>query len=165
MFGFSKFISWHWSKCRLLISPRWLYTRECIGSRVSVLRAYVVGRINACNPADLTARIAFVSKSTLSFLCDLVGNRVMRSPSTSTVMSEITIRPASTPCEFRGCQEVQRRSWGIQEEAYLLPVATMVSVQHCGGLVLGRSWMTAAPLACLWRSGENGATDHAFTHS
>ena len=52
-------------------------------------------------------------------------------------MSEITIRPASTPGEFRGCQEVQRRSWGIQEEAYLLPIATMVSVQHCGGLVLG----------------------------
>ena len=52
-------------------------------------------------------------------------------------MSEITIRPPSTPSEFRECQQVQRRSWGIQEEGYLIPVATMVSLQHCGGLVLG----------------------------
>ncbi len=52
-------------------------------------------------------------------------------------MSEIVIRPPANSSDFRGCQEVQRLSWGIQEEGYLIPVATMVSVQHCGGLVLG----------------------------
>ena len=52
-------------------------------------------------------------------------------------MSEMAIRPPTSPSELRACQEVQRRSWGIQEEGYLIPIATMVSLQHCGGLVLG----------------------------
>lgn len=39
--------------------------------------------------------------------------------------------------ELRACQEVQRRAWGITEDGYTLPVATMASAQKVGGLVLG----------------------------
>jgi predicted GNAT superfamily acetyltransferase len=53
-------------------------------------------------------------------------------------MSEtITIRRAETPEDYRACQEAQRRAWGITEDGYLVPVATMVGAQHHGGLVLG----------------------------
>ncbi len=49
----------------------------------------------------------------------------------------VTIRPVETVAEYRACQELQRRVWGISEDGYVVPVATMVSVQHAGGLVLG----------------------------
>src|SRR6266508_801426 len=49
----------------------------------------------------------------------------------------VTIRPVETVGEYRACQEVQRRAWGITEDGYVVPVATMISVQHAGGLVLG----------------------------
>ncbi|MGH2586461.1 MAG: hypothetical protein ACRDJE_16220 [Dehalococcoidia bacterium] len=49
----------------------------------------------------------------------------------------VTVRPLASVEEYRACQEVQRRAWGIAEEGYLIPVATMISVQHAGGLVLG----------------------------
>jgi predicted GNAT superfamily acetyltransferase len=49
----------------------------------------------------------------------------------------IVVRPVETVAEYRACQEVQRRAWGITEDGYLVPVATMISVQHAGGLVLG----------------------------
>lgn len=39
--------------------------------------------------------------------------------------------------EYRACQVIQRRAWGITEDSYVVPVATMISVQHAGGLVLG----------------------------
>src|SRR3954464_6443316 len=53
-------------------------------------------------------------------------------------MSEaITIRRAETIADYRACQEAQRRAWGIAEENYVVPVATMVGAQHHGGLVLG----------------------------
>jgi predicted GNAT superfamily acetyltransferase len=51
--------------------------------------------------------------------------------------SPITVRPVATVAEYRACQEVQRRAWGITEDGYVVPVATMISVQHAGGLVLG----------------------------
>ena len=51
--------------------------------------------------------------------------------------NSIHIRPVRTIAEYRACQELQRRAWGIAEEGYLVPIATMVSVQHAGGLVLG----------------------------
>lgn len=50
---------------------------------------------------------------------------------------EIEIRPVATVAEYRACQDVQRRAWGIVEDGYIVPVATMISVQHAGGLVLG----------------------------
>lgn len=56
----------------------------------------------------------------------------MSSPETA-----VAIRPVETVAEYRACQELQRRTWGITEDGYLVPVATMISVQHAGGLVLG----------------------------
>jgi predicted GNAT superfamily acetyltransferase len=53
------------------------------------------------------------------------------------VDNEITIRRASTIADYRACQDAQRRAWGIEEEGYLIPVATMVGANMHGGLVLG----------------------------
>ncbi len=50
---------------------------------------------------------------------------------------DIEIRPLRDPAEFRACQEVQRRAWGIAEDGYLVPVATLAAVAAYGGLVLG----------------------------
>ncbi len=50
---------------------------------------------------------------------------------------EIVIRPIHDPEEFSACQEVQRRTWGITEDGYLVPVATMAGASAYGGLVLG----------------------------
>ncbi len=49
----------------------------------------------------------------------------------------ITVRPVETVAEYHACQAVQRQAWGITEDGYVVPVATMISVQHAGGLVLG----------------------------
>jgi predicted GNAT superfamily acetyltransferase len=53
------------------------------------------------------------------------------------VDDEITIRRAETIAEYRACQEVQRGAWGISDESYVVPVATMVGANLHGGLVLG----------------------------
>lgn len=53
------------------------------------------------------------------------------------VKPPITVRPVETVEEYRACQVIQRRAWGITEDSYVVPVATMISVQHAGGLVLG----------------------------
>jgi predicted GNAT superfamily acetyltransferase len=50
---------------------------------------------------------------------------------------QITIRRAETVADYRSCQEAQRRAWGITEDGYLIPVATMVGANLHGGLVLG----------------------------
>src|SRR5205823_14855216 len=50
---------------------------------------------------------------------------------------EITIRRAESIDDYRACQDAQRRAWGITEEEYVLPIATMVGAQLHGGLVLG----------------------------
>ncbi|HEY2158604.1 MAG TPA: hypothetical protein VGH33_23440, partial [Isosphaeraceae bacterium] len=34
-------------------------------------------------------------------------------------------------------QDAQRRAWGLLDDSYIVPVATMVGAQHHGGLVLG----------------------------
>jgi predicted GNAT superfamily acetyltransferase len=49
----------------------------------------------------------------------------------------VTVRPVASVAEYRACQELQRRAWGITEDGYVVPIATMISVQHAGGLVLG----------------------------
>jgi predicted GNAT superfamily acetyltransferase len=49
----------------------------------------------------------------------------------------VEVRDARSPAELRACQAVQRTAWGIVEDGYIVPVATMVSVQKVGGLVLG----------------------------
>lgn len=60
----------------------------------------------------------------------------MNTPSLN-LHDEITIRRAETVADYRACQEAQRRSWGITEDGYLIPVATMVGANLHGGLVLG----------------------------
>jgi predicted GNAT superfamily acetyltransferase len=49
----------------------------------------------------------------------------------------ITIRRAETTDDYHACQDAQRRAWGITEDAYVVPIATMVGAQLHGGLVLG----------------------------
>jgi predicted GNAT superfamily acetyltransferase len=53
------------------------------------------------------------------------------------VNDEVTIRRAETVADFRACQEAQRLAWGITEDGYVIPVATMVGANLHGGLVLG----------------------------
>src|SRR5689334_14120896 len=55
----------------------------------------------------------------------------------SAVQSVVTVRDVEGVEELRACQELQRRAWGITEDGYVVPVATMASVQRVGGLVLG----------------------------
>ena len=49
----------------------------------------------------------------------------------------ITIRRAESIRDYRACQEAQRLAWGITDEEYVVPLATMVGAQLHGGLVLG----------------------------
>jgi len=49
----------------------------------------------------------------------------------------ITIRRAETVHDFRAFQDAQRRAWGLTEDSYVIPVATMAGAAHHGGLVLG----------------------------
>lgn len=49
----------------------------------------------------------------------------------------ITIRRAQSIADYRACQQAQRLAWGISEDGYVVPVATMVGAQLHGGLVLG----------------------------
>src|SRR6516165_12444440 len=51
--------------------------------------------------------------------------------------TDVTIRRAESVAEYRACQEAQRRAWGLTEEGYVIPVATMVGANLHGGLVLG----------------------------
>ncbi len=50
---------------------------------------------------------------------------------------KITIRRAETIADYLACQDAQRRAWGITEDSYVVPLATMVGAQLHGGLVLG----------------------------
>lgn len=49
----------------------------------------------------------------------------------------IEVRDVRGPAELRACQALQRRTWGITEDGYVVPVATMAAAQKVGGLVLG----------------------------
>ena len=59
----------------------------------------------------------------------------------------ITIRPAETVDDYRACQDAQRRAWGIAEDGYLIPVATLVGSNRHGGLVLGAFLPGGEPVA------------------
>lgn len=50
---------------------------------------------------------------------------------------EITIRPAGSIADYHACQAAQRAAWGLADESYVVPIATMVGAQLHGGLVLG----------------------------
>jgi len=41
----------------------------------------------------------------------------------------VTIRDVRGADELRACQDLQRRAWGITEDGYVLPVATMAGAQ------------------------------------
>jgi predicted GNAT superfamily acetyltransferase len=49
----------------------------------------------------------------------------------------ITIRRAESVADYRACQEAQSRAWGITEEGYVIPIATMVGANLHGGMVIG----------------------------
>src|SRR6202158_4393362 len=49
----------------------------------------------------------------------------------------VVIRDVRGADELRACQDLQRRAWGITEDGYVLPVATMAGAQKVGGLILG----------------------------
>jgi predicted GNAT superfamily acetyltransferase len=49
----------------------------------------------------------------------------------------VEVRDVRGADELRACQALQRRAWGITEDGYVVPVATMAAAQKVGGLVLG----------------------------
>ncbi len=60
---------------------------------------------------------------------------------------QIAIRRAVTVADYRACQTAQRRAWGITEDGYVVPVATMVGANLHGGLVLGAFLPTGEAVA------------------
>lgn len=52
-------------------------------------------------------------------------------------LPEITIRRPHSPKEYVALQDAQRKAWGITQDGYVVPVATMIGAQYHGGLVLG----------------------------
>jgi len=51
--------------------------------------------------------------------------------------AEITIRRAESIADYRACQDAQRQAWGINEDGYVIPIATMVGANLHGGMVIG----------------------------
>ena len=51
--------------------------------------------------------------------------------------NDVTIRPAVSVADYLACQDAQRRAWGITDDSYVVPLATLIGAQHHGGLVLG----------------------------
>src|ERR671935_1923075 len=49
----------------------------------------------------------------------------------------VEVRDVRGVAELRACQALQRRAWGITEDGYVVPVATMAAAQKVGGQVLG----------------------------
>jgi predicted GNAT superfamily acetyltransferase len=50
---------------------------------------------------------------------------------------QVVVRDIHGADELRMCQVLQRHTWGITEDGYVVPVATMAAAQKMGGLVLG----------------------------
>src|ERR687886_2326335 len=59
----------------------------------------------------------------------------MKEPATAA--TGVVVRDVRGADELRACQALQRRAWGITEDGYVVPVATMAAAQKVGGLVLG----------------------------
>jgi predicted GNAT superfamily acetyltransferase len=55
----------------------------------------------------------------------------------SSVPATVEVRDVAGPGELRACQRLQKRTWGITEDGYLVPVATLAAAQKMGGAVLG----------------------------
>jgi predicted GNAT superfamily acetyltransferase len=58
-------------------------------------------------------------------------------PQAAPTRTRVTVRDVRGVDELRACQELQRKAWGITEDGYVVPVATMASAQRVGGLILG----------------------------
>ena len=58
-------------------------------------------------------------------------------------MTDITIRRAETPADYRACQDAQRRAWGLADDSYVVPVATMVGASTTAASSSARSSPTA----------------------
>src|SRR3989442_592323 len=58
---------------------------------------------------------------------------------------EITIRCAESPADYLACQAAQRRAWGLTDEGYVVPVATMAGAQLHGGLLIAEWEPTPRP--------------------
>ncbi|GIW88785.1 MAG: hypothetical protein KatS3mg108_3109 [Isosphaeraceae bacterium] len=58
----------------------------------------------------------------------------------------ITIRRPQSPAEYRSLQDVQRAAWGIDDDSYIVPVATLIGADKHGGLVLGAFRGDATPV-------------------
>src|SRR5258708_2012715 len=59
---------------------------------------------------------------------------------------EVEIRRAASVADYLACQEAQRRAWGITDESYVVPLATLVGANLHGGLVLGAFTTTGEAL-------------------
>lgn len=53
------------------------------------------------------------------------------------VGDQITLRRAESVADYLACQNAQKLAWGITEDGYVIPIATMVGANLHGGLVLG----------------------------
>src|SRR4029450_1575899 len=68
---------------------------------------------------------------------DVLGSVQVAQTVAPRITPAVTIRDVRGPEELRACQDLQRRAWGITEDGYALPVATMAGAQKVGGLILG----------------------------
>jgi predicted GNAT superfamily acetyltransferase len=75
-------------------------------------------------------------KFTFCVLDDSVESLILAPMAVATSVT-VHVRDIQTPLELRACQGLQRRTWGITEDGYVIPVATMAAAQKVGGLVLG----------------------------
>ena len=80
-----------------------------------------------------------------------------------------TTSPSAAPvtiADYRACQEAQKRAWGISDDGYLIPVATMVGANLHGGLVLRRvSAAVVKPSRCRSRSSAESKAVCASTRN
>lgn len=53
------------------------------------------------------------------------------------IEGSFTIRRAQSIADYRACQDAQRQAWGVIDDGYLIPLATLVGANLHGGLVLG----------------------------
>src|SRR5436305_14850425 len=54
-----------------------------------------------------------------------------------TTSEAIEIRRAVGVADYLACQDAQRRAWGITDDSYVVPLATLAGANLHGGLVLG----------------------------
>lgn len=51
--------------------------------------------------------------------------------------AQVNVRRCASVADYHACQRAQREAWGIREEGYVVPVATLIGADLHGGLVLG----------------------------